>query len=301
MEQKVTVCNSPGNIGSYDNECPFGTMSKIDLLKIMILLVTWFVTYYPLYTSLVQDWLYNSDNSHAFLVPFITLFFVYQKKDQLKTTSLSTSVWGGVILAASLLVYIISYGGGIEFPARLSMVTSLFGILWFCLGSGFVRLLIFPTGFLLFMIPVPYSIMNLISMPLQLMVTKISAKLIEGCSIPVYREGNMLYFMQTQLEVAEACSGIRSIMSLLMLSLLLGYLSRDGWWRKVFLFAAAIPVALLANIARVTGTGILAHFYGDGVARGFIHEFSGLLIFIVGFALLFVTFLITNKIKVEKC
>jgi exosortase len=129
------------------------------------------------------------------------------------------------------------------------------------------------------------------------MATKVSAALIQNCSIPVYREGNMLYFVQTQLEVAEACSGIRSIMALTMLSLVFCYLSRDGWWRKALLIAAAVPIALLGNIVRVTGTGILAHFYGDQVAKGFLHEFSGLVVFAFGLVLLFAVFTVANKKK----
>jgi len=274
-------------------------MSKSDKIKISILLLLWSVAFYPLYPELVRDWLDHSDNSHAFLVPFIALFFVWKRKGELQSTPIDSSPWGGVILAASLLVYIACYAGDAAFPARIAMVSSLFGLIWFCLGSGSIRILAFPIGFLLFMVPVPYSLMSLVSMPLQLMATRISATLIGYCSIPVYREGNMLNFVQTKLEVAEACSGIRSITALTMLALLFCYLSEDGWWRKVLLVGAAIPIALVANIVRVTGTGILAHFYGDRVARGFLHEFSGLVIFALGFALLFAVFSITSRKKTD--
>lgn len=274
-------------------------MLKSDKIKISILLLLWAVAFYPLYPELVRDWLDHSDNSHAFLVPFIALFFVWQRKGELHSTPIDSSAWGGAIFAASLLVYVASYAGGTAFPARIAMVSSLFGLIWFCLGSGSIRILAFPIGFLLFMVPVPYSLMSLVSMPLQLMATRISATLIGYCSIPVYREGNMLNFVQTKLEVAEACSGIRSITALTMLALLFCYLSGEGLWRKIILVAAAIPIALLGNIVRVTGTGVLAHFYGDRVARGFLHEFSGLAIFVFGFAMLFAVFSLTNRKKAD--
>ena len=145
------------------------------------------------------------------------------------------------------------------------------------------------------MVPVPDSILNIVAFPLQLFATKISSHIIAALSIPVYREGNMLYFVQTQLEVAEACSGLRSIMALTMLSVIFVYLLDKGWLRKVILLASAIPLALIANIIRVSGTGILAHFHGEKVARGFLHEFSGLAVFAFGFILLFLEYSLLNK------
>jgi exosortase len=147
------------------------------------------------------------------------------------------------------------------------------------------------------MIPVPDSVLNLVSFPLQLFATKISAAVIQALSIPAYREGNMLYFAKTQLEIAEACSGIRSIISFTMLSTIFAYLLDNGWTRRLILLASAIPLAIFANIVRVTGTGILAHFYGEKVARGFLHEFSGLAVFAFGFVLLSIEFFVLNRVS----
>lgn len=274
-------------------------MQKGDLVRLLVLFLLWGAAFAPLFPTLVKEWFQHSDNSHAFLVPLISVYLLWQKKTALKATPIKSSVIGAALFIFSLAIYGLSYGGGLAFPARVAMISSLFGLLWFCLGNSSARLFAFPVAFLLFMIPVPYSIMSLVSMPLQLLVTTVSADLIGRCSIPVYREGNMLYFMQTQLEVADACSGIRSIMSLSMLALLLSYLTRPGWWRKALLLTSAIPIAMLANIGRVSGTGILAHFYGDKVARGFMHDFSGLIVFFFGFAFLFGLFCVVNKKRRE--
>jgi exosortase len=149
------------------------------------------------------------------------------------------------------------------------------------------------------MIPVPYSLLNLVSGPLQLIATKISANMISACTIPVYREGNMLYFVNTQLEVAEACSGIRSIMSLTMLAIAFASMMRGAWMNRIILTVAAIPIAMIANILRIAGTGVLAHFYGDKVAKGFLHEFSGMAIFAFGFITLLGLFTFLNRKKSE--
>lgn len=270
--------------------------SRDVIWKTGVLLALWAAVYTPVVPAMVETWLNHSDNSHALLVPLIALYFAWQKRRELSQVEISGSAWGGLLLAASLGIYLVSYAGGIAVFARLTMVSSLFGLLWVSLGWPAVRVLAFPLGFLLFMVPVPDTLLSMVSFPLQMLATRISAEVIQFCSIPVYREGNMLYFVQTQLEVAEACSGIRSIMSLTMLSVLFAHLSGNGWWRKVVLVLAAIPIAMLANILRVSGTGILAHFFGDRVARGFLHEFSGLAVFAFGLGMLFLVFTLLNRI-----
>jgi exosortase len=172
------------------------------------------------------------------------------------------------------------------------IVLSLMGLVLLALGKDLFRVLAFPLCFLFFMVPVPDSVLGLVALPLQLMATKISTLTLHALSIPAYREGNMLYFAQTRLEVAEACSGIRSIISYTMLGVIFAHLFDTGWGRRVLLVASALPLALFANIVRVSGTGILAHFYGAAAAIGFLHEFSGLAVFAFGFVLLLGEFLL---------
>ena len=274
--------------------------ARDNIWKLGVLLALWAAVFIPVIPAMVDTWLNHSDNSHALLVPLISLYFAWQKRRELSQVEISGSLWGGLLLAASLAVYLLSYAGGIAVIARIAIVTSLFGLLWGSLGWAAVRVLAFPLGFLLFMVPVPDTLLGMVSFPLQMLATKISAGVIQFCAIPVYREGNMLFFIQTQLEVAEACSGIRSIMSLTMLSVLFAHLSGNGWWRKAILILAAIPIAMLANILRVSGTGILAHFFGDQVARGFLHEFSGLAVFVFGLGMLFLVFTLLNRIGARR-
>lgn len=272
-------------------------MTHNDRIKLAVLLVLWAVLFSPLMPEMVRDWLGQSDNSHGLIVPAMTVYFIWQRKDQLRSTALGSSAWGGLVLFLSLAVYVASYAGGITFPARLAMVLALFGLVWCCLGGNVIKVLAFPLLFLLFMIPVPYSVLSLISLPLQLLATRASVNLIDLCSIPVYQEGNMLFFMGTQLEVAEACSGIRSIMALTMIACAFAGMVKEGWLKKTILIAAAVPIAILANILRISGTGVLAHFFGDRVAKGFLHEFSGLMIFVFGLAALFGIYSLLNGRK----
>lgn len=273
-------------------------MSKHDRIKIAILILLWAVAFYPLYPELFRDWYGNSDNSHGFIVPLVAGYFAWERIKQVNSPAISSSWWGGILLFLFLALYLLCYAGGVAFPARVAMVFSLFGLIWFTLGSEMIRILAFPVLFLLFMIPVPYSLLSLVSAPLQLMATKISAGIIGACYIPVFREGNMLYFVGTQLEVAEACSGIRSIMSLLMIAFAFTGMRHGGWKNNAILIASAVPIAMAANIIRIAGTGVLANFYGDKVARGFLHEFSGIAIFVFGFMALLGVFTLINRKKI---
>jgi exosortase len=269
--------------------------------KIGLLLLVWAAVFFPVIPPMVSTWVDHSDNSHALLVPLISLYFLWVKRTDLAQVTVRGSTFGWVVLVVSLALYLVSFAGGIAFVARVTLVTALVGLLWSCLGTAMIREAAFPLGFLFFMVPVPGTLLGMVAFPLQMAATKISANLIQFCSIPVYREGNMLYFLQTQLEVAEACSGIRSIMSLTMLSVIFSYMASGSRWRKVVLVLSAIPVAMAANILRVSGTGVLAHFFGDRVARGFLHEFSGMVVFAFGLLVLFLEFWLLQRIGAKAC
>jgi exosortase len=263
--------------------------------RVLVIFFLWCLASAPVFPELVRDYFSNPDNSHGLLVVFIAGYMAWQRKDQIRDAQKYPSNLGLILLVLSLALYVFGLAGGILVIQRYMMVFSFIGLVLYLFGKEIVKIMIFPLFFLLFMVPLPVSIVGLVAFPLQIMATKSSEMILHGLGIPVFREGNMLYFLQTQLEVADACSGIRSIMSMIMLSCLLGYFSKGGWLRKAILVFSAIPIAMLANILRVSGTGILAHFYGGKVARGFLHEFSGLTVFVFGLSLLFMEFRALEK------
>lgn len=282
--------NSSNTMNAINSTNPTNTK-----FKLIVLLTLWAVVFIPVYPALISTWLNHSNSSHGILVPFISAFLIWQKRDQLRQTSVSNTSWGMLIFSGSMVLYILSYAGAVAVMTRFMIVFSLIGIILFVLGKDIFAIIKFPLFYLLFMVPVPVSIYTLTALPLQLFATKVSAFIIQILTVPVYREGNMLYFAQTQLEVAEACSGLRSMTAFLMLSSLFAYMMDKSWWKRLFLILSAIPLAIFANLVRVTGTGILAHFYGGEVARGFLHEFSGMAVFAFGFILLFSEYLLLNK------
>ena len=270
------------------------------MVKFSVLVALWIVSFIPVFPRLVYTWLNHADNSHGILVPLISLFFVWQKRGDLKAAKISSSNWGAFILSASMFLYLLGLASGTEIISRTMVVFSLIGLLLFNLGKEVVKILVFPLLFLLFMIPVPIASQSAVAFPLQLFATKISFFFIQALSIPVYQEGNMLYFAHAQLEVAEACSGIRSISAFTVLSVVFAYLLDKGWSRRIVLLASAIPLAMFTNIIRITGTGILAHFYGSRIADSFLHEFSGIVVFAFGFILFLFEFSLLNRVRSRK-
>jgi exosortase len=270
------------------------------MVKFSVLVALWIVSFIPVFPRLVYTWLNHADNSHGILVPLISLFFVWQKRGDLKAAKISSSNWGAFILSASMFLYLLGLASGTEIISRTMVVFSLIGLLLFNLGKEVVKILFFPLLFLLFMIPVPIALQSAVAFPLQLFATKISFFFIQTLSIPVYQEGNMLYFAHAQLEVAEACSGIRSISAFTVLSVVFAYLLDKGWSRRIVLLASAIPLAMFTNIIRITGTGILAHFYGSRIADSFLHEFSGIVVFAFGFILFLFEFSLLNRVRSRK-
>jgi len=266
--------------------------------KITLLLLLTGLLFLPVYPELMAAWMTNSNNSHGMLVPLVSLGLIWQQKEILLRTPLASSHWGAGLLIASLILYLLSYAGGIAVSMRLALIGTLLGLVLLTLGPAIFQRLRFPLLFLLFMIPVPDALVGSVSFPLQLLATTVSADIIRGLSIPVVQEGNMLFFVQTQLEVAEACSGLRSLLALTMLSVLFAHILNGSRRNKWLLVMSAIPVALLANILRVSGTGVLAHFFGEDVASGFLHTFSGIAVFLFGMVLLAIeSFLLRDRPK----
>jgi len=247
------------------------------------------VLFTPDLVRLLHAWIGNDDYSHGFFVIPITLWIVWQKRQKLLSLPAKPSWLGFPLFIGGVTIYSVGLVTRFHTLTHLSMVITILGLLLFFSGWRPTKELLFPVLFLLFMFPIPSAYYILITNPLKLVITKVSAQLISFAGIPVYRDGNLLFLATTQLEVAEACSGIRSLYSYLMLGCLFAFMSRRKV-AKMILVLSTILLALFVNIVRVTGTGILANFYGSQVAQGFFHEFAGLLLFVIGFIVLFLEY-----------
>ncbi len=246
------------------------------------------VVYSHVLGKLILDW-QNQDNSHGFLVPLFAAFLVWEKRRTLRNTIIAPS-WSGIaLIAMGLIVLILGVFGSELFLSRVSLIILLAGLA-LCFGGGqLLKELRFALLVLLLAIPIPAIIYNQITFPLQILASKLASGLLTLpiFGVPVLREGNVIELPLMKLEVAEACSGIRSLMSLLTLSVFYGYFMEKSGWRRVALIIASIPIAIAANAMRILGTGLCVQYWDPDKAMGFFHEFSGLVIFMVSLACLF--------------
>ena len=251
------------------------------------------LSYSPVLWRLVKQWDSDPDMGHGFFVPLVAGFIVWQKRAELRALEPAPNWWGlVVVLYGGLQLWIATLGAEL-FLARTAFVISIIGIVLLLGGTQWVRALAFPLFLLFFMIAIPTVVYNSITFPLQLLASRISTQALDWMQIPVLREGNVLELAQQKLSVVEACSGIRSLLSLTFLSLVYGYFFESKVWVRVLLFVSTIPIAIVANASRVTLTGILTE-YKPELAEGFFHTASGWVIFMVALAIMIVLHQILN-------
>ena len=258
----------------------------VNLACLLVLLAALLGLYYPVLVAMAHDWSTNDNYSHGFFIPLISGYMVFAMKDELRNISLRPANWGLLLLLAGVGQLYIARVGSEYFLQRTSLILVLLGMVIFLLGKAMTRKLLLPIAYLLFMVPLPAIIWNKIAFPMQLFSSAVTEVVVRLIGIPIFREGNVLHLAQTTLEVVDACSGLRSLTTMFALSAALAWFSDSTAWKKWVLFLAAAPIAIFANIVRLTGTAGLASVYGEKVAQGFLHEFSGLFTFVFGLMLL---------------
>jgi exosortase len=242
--------------------------------------------YWQVFARLFDAWTNDGNYSHGWLIVPLAAYFAWERRERLLPLPVRPSWLGLIVIVGSLMVLLAGLLGAELFLSRISIVGTAAGIVLFLFGWGHLKALAFPLGFMLLMIPIPAIIFNQIAFPLQLVASQFGEYCLATARIPVLREGNVLILAHTTLEVAEACSGIRSLISLVTLGLVFGYFSDPRLWVRVAIVVSAIPVAIVANGMRVAGTGMAAQWYGPQAAEGFFHDFSGWAVFAVAFALM---------------
>jgi exosortase len=234
--------------------------------------------------GLVRQWAADADYSHGFFVAPLAAFFVWERRARLAGLPSRPHSAGIALLALSLCICIAGRYGSELFLTRVSMIGVVAGLVLFLAGWAHLKALAFPIAFLLLMIPLPAIVFNQVAFPLQMLASQLGEVVISASGVPVLREGNVLLLPGRALEVAEACSGIRSLMSLFMLAVVLGYFTEHRAGPRIAIAIAAVPIAVIANATRVAGTGLASYWISPAAAEGFFHSFSGWLMFVVALA-----------------
>ncbi len=230
----------------------------------------------------------DSYYSHGILIPFVTLFLIWQKRDDLALVEKVKSRWGMVLIVTGMLLHILASLMRVYFVSGFSMLIVLIGLILFFYGSAVFKKILFPVLFLVFMIPVPLVIITNVSFKMKIFAAKIATTILNNVGIAAIREGSLIRMQHAQVVVDDVCSGLRSLISLMALGSIFAYWMKSSMVKKYILFLTAIPIAIVTNVARIIFLSSVAEIWGAQNAGGLIHDVSGFLVFALAFVLLYV-------------
>jgi len=254
----------------------------------------------PILYYMVLHWNAVEDYSHGFLVAPLAGFFAWERRRDLQRAAIEPSWWGLLPLAIGTAALTVGRLGTELTSMRSAYILTLMGLVLLILGRRAFQILLFPLAFLFLMVPLPQSLVNVVAFPLQLTAADWAVQLLYLLNIPALREGNIIHLPNTQLFVAEACSGLRSLMALITLAIVFAYFFRKSWLQRVVIVVSAVPIAIVINAGRVAATGILTYRFGQKAAEGVIHEMQGMITFGGAFLLLLAEAWLLSRLWPEK-
>lgn len=245
------------------------------------------VLYLPVIINLIDQWWVDPNYSHGFVVPLFSAYLLWERRRELAEIQPRPTSWGlAIVLGSLVMLFLGSLAAELTLP-RVSLIGIIVGLLLFLQGWPLLKKVAFPLGVLLLMIPIPGVVYYQLVFPLQIIATKLAAGTLQALHLmPVLREGNILVLPSGRLEVAEACSGIRSLMSLLTIAVIYGHLAEKKQWIRVVLCLLIVPIAVLSNSVRVISAAIGAEYLGGAIVEGASHFLSGIVLFLIAMVMM---------------
>lgn len=287
-------------MATYTNSLPEENTAAPEEGRLPWTAMAWFgalliLCYAPVLYRLVQQWAHDDDMGHAFFVPLVSGYLIWNHRVELAAQKPVPNYWGLVLVILGAAQMMLGTLSAQIFIARTAFLVSLIGAIWFLGGTRTLKILAFPLFLLVFMYPIPAIIYARLTLPLQLFASSVAEAILNFIGIPVLRDGNVLELASQRLSVVEACSGIRSLLTLSYLALVYGYFFDSKVWMRWALLAATVPIAIAANATRVTLTGIISEYRTDW-AHGFFHTVEGWVLFAVAAILLFFCHQLINRV-----
>ncbi len=267
-----------GGSGSERKWAP-GNIAAIVAVAAFVVLV-----YQETLVALWRTWETNPNYSHGYLIPPVVAFLLWRDRRRYSAARERGSLFGLVLIGLALLGHIVSIRAGVFMTQGYSLVLLLFGLSLFFHGRRATRTVWFPLGYLILMLPMPPYLMNVIAFRLKVFAARAGSGIAVKFGIPLARSGMTIHIPAGSLRIADPCSGLRSLIALVALGALFAYLSRGKTWKRLVLFASAVPLAVFANVVRIAVLCVVANIWGIDAALGFFHDFSGLLLFMIAFA-----------------
>ncbi len=275
------------------------TSKARDIIKDRMFLIVAGLTiliYLPAIIDLISDWWNDPNYSHGFLIPIISFYLIWRKKGDLADIKTESSRFGLAIIICGIILFVLGNGASEYFTVRLSLVIILFGLVLYHFGKALISKIWFALLFLVFMIPIPYVLYFSVAFPLQILASKITVTILNGIGMTVIRQGNIIILPNQVLEVAGACSGMRSLVSLLALGAIYAYLTQKKLPAQVILFLATVPIAVAGNVFRVLMTTLIVYLSDLGVTEEPMHSIMGASVFVIAFIMLFIFGAILRKL-----
>jgi exosortase len=280
VQANLEQVSPPVSVPTPSKNSPLLTWAPLAWISALML-----ASFYPMLERLVNQWMNDDDMGHGFFVPAVAAYIAWQRKDEILSAQWSRNYLGLVVMIYGSAQYILGTLAAELFLTRTAIVFSIGGAVLFAGGKQLLKVLAFPVFLLFFMVPLPAVIYNQITFPLQLFASGVAEKSLLLLGIPVLRDGNILELAEHKLSVVEACSGIRSLLSLTFLSLVYGFFFESKGWLRTLLLFATIPIAIAANAFRVSMTGVLYEYKSEW-AEGFFHTAEGWVIFMFALSML---------------
>ncbi len=275
----------------------FARTKKSAYLTGSVVFALCFAVYAPILYYLKLHWDTDANYSHGYIIVPLAIYFAWEKIPKIKRARIRPSWLGVIPFALATLSLMLGRLGGELMTMRMAFVLSMIGIVLLVFGRKIFEIIWFPLFFLFLMIPLPESVLNIIAFPLQLIAADQAVQALQYLGVPVLREGNIIHLPSTQLFVAEACSGLRSLMALLTLGVVFAHFYRNSLVEQIIIVASTIPIAIVVNAFRVGLTGWLTHHHGIAAAEGVIHEMQGLFTFSLAFVILLLEASLLSRIR----
>jgi exosortase D (VPLPA-CTERM-specific) len=271
-------------------------MNRQNWLWLFAALALMVVAFWSGIAELVTRWDKQEEYSHGYMLPLISLYFIWQKKNTLVQTPFSPSWWGLAFTLLALAVFMVGEISALFILTQYALIVVLFGLALAIMGWPTAKLILVPILLLVFAIPLPYFLEVTLSANLQLLSSRLGVSFIRWCQIPVYLEGNVIDLGIFKLQVVEACSGLRYLFPLLSLGFICAYLYDAAFWKRALLVLSTIPITILMNSFRIGMIGVLVDNWGIEMAEGFLHDFEGWIVFMACFSVLFLEMALLNRI-----
>ena len=257
-------------------------------MKQIIVGIIFILTYLPTLLWMWERW-WSRDSyyTHGILIPFVSGYLIWQMKDELKKIPFKESAWGIRLIIIGILIHLVSSLFRVYFSSGFSMIIVLAGLVLYFYGQEVLKKIIFPIGFLVFMVPLPMVVIANISFKMKLFAAKIAAIILNSLGIPALQQGSIIRMRSAYVIVDDVCSGLRSLISLTALGSIFAFWMKGPMFKRVLLFASTIPIAIITNVCRVIFLSCISEIWGTEYATGMVHDITGFMVFALAFILLF--------------